>query len=233
MDDLIREQKNPAHQMTPKGRAIEEESFRLVDEEAGPHGFPEGEWAVVRRMIHATADFEYKDLTRFSPGAVEAGLRAIQAGARILVDARMIACGLNPDRLRLFGNEVVELLGHPEVVARAKATGETRAEAAVAYAQEKGLLEGAIVGVGNAPTFLLALARAVEAGTRPALVLGMPVGFVNVQEAKAALMRLPVPWIVALGRKGGSTLVVAALHALIRLAADGGVDTSKLYRRGG
>ena len=124
MDDLIKAQKNPAHQMTEKGRAIEEESFRIVDQEAGPHGFSPLEWHVVRRMIHATTDFEYKALTRFSQGAVEAGLKAIQAGARILVDARMIACGLNPERLRLFGNEVVELLAHPEVVARAKATGE-------------------------------------------------------------------------------------------------------------
>ena len=213
--------------MTEKGRAIEEESFRLVDLEAGPHGFSPLEWPVVRRMIHATADFEYKDLTRFSPGAVEAGLRALMGGARILVDARMIACGLNPERLALFGNEVMELLTHSEVVARAQATGGTRAEAAVAYAQEKGLLEGAVVGVGNAPTFLLALARAIEEGSRPALVLGMPVGFVNVVEAKRALMGTGVPWIVTEGRKGGSTLVVAALHALLRLAADGGVDTSR------
>lgn len=231
MDELIRKQKNPAHQMTEKGRAIEEESFRIVDEEAGPHGFSELEWPIVRRMIHATADFEYKALTRFSPKAVEAGLEALKRGARILVDARMIACGLNPERLALFGNEVVELLTHPEVVARARAAGGTRAEAAVAYAEEKGLLEGAIVGVGNAPTFLLAVAEAVARGARPALVLGMPVGFVNVAEAKRALMALPVPWIVTEGRKGGSTLVVAALHALIRLAADGGVDTSRTHRR--
>lgn len=232
MDDLIARQRNPAHQMTPKGRAIEEESFRLVDLEAGPHGFSELEWPIVRRIIHATADFEFKNLTRFSPGAVEAGLRAIQAGARILVDARMITCGLNPERLALFGNEVVELLSHPEVVARAKASGGTRAEAAVAYADEVGLLEGSLVGVGNAPTFLLALVERVRQGARPALVLGMPVGFVNVEEAKRALMAAPVPWIVTEGRKGGSTLVVAALHALIRLAADGGVDTSREARGG-
>ena len=206
MDDLIQRRLNPTHQMTEKGRAIEEESFRVVDEEAGPHGFSELEWAVVRRMIHATADFEYKDLTRFSPHAVEAGLKALMGGARILVDARMIACGLNPERLALFGNEVVELLTHPEVVARAQATGGTRAEAAVGYAREAGLLEGAVVGVGNAPTFLLV-------------------------EAKEALMRTGVPWIVTGGRKGGSTLVVAALHALLRLAADGGVDTSRRLRR--
>ncbi|KHG65921.1 precorrin-8X methylmutase [Thermus sp. 2.9] len=218
--------------MTERGRAIEEESFRVVDEEAGPHSFSELEWPIVRRMIHATADFEYKELTRFSPKAVEAGLKALMAGARILVDARMIACGLNPERLRLFGNEVVELLSHPEVVERAKATGGTRAEAAVRYAEERGLLEGAIVGVGNAPTFLLALVEAVRRGAQPALVLGMPVGFVNVLEAKRALMEAPVPWIVTEGRKGGSTLVVAALHALLRLAADGGVDTSKAYRGG-
>ncbi|WP_198665553.1 precorrin-8X methylmutase [Thermus sediminis] len=232
MDDLIQSQKNPAHQMTAKGRAIEEASFRMVDEEAGPHGFSPLEWPVVRRMIHATADFQFKELTRFSPGAVEAGLEALKGGARILVDARMIACGLNPERLALFGNEVVELLSHPEVVQRAKATGGTRAEAAVDYAEEQGLLEGAIVGVGNAPTFLLALVGAIGRGAQPALVLGMPVGFVNVLEAKEALMASGVPWIVTLGRKGGSTLVVAALHALIRLAADGGVDTSGAGREG-
>ncbi|MFD3004705.1 precorrin-8X methylmutase [Thermus tengchongensis] len=232
MDELVRKRQNPAHQLTPKGRAIEEESFRIVDEEAGPHGFSPWEWPIVRRMIHATADFEYKDLTRFRPGAVEAGLEALKGGARILVDARMIACGLNPERLRIFGNEVVELLSHPEVVARAQTTGGTRAETAVAYAEEKGLLQGAIVGVGNAPTFLLALVEAIRRGARPALVLGMPVGFVNVAEAKRALMEAPVPWIVTEGRKGGSTLVVAALHALIRLAADGGVDTSRTLRGG-
>jgi len=232
VDDLIQQRKNPTHQMTAKGRAIEEESFRLVDLEAGPHRFSPLEWPIVRRMIHATADFEYKEITRFSPGAVEAGLKALQEGARILVDARMIACGLNPERLRLFGNEVVELLSHPEVIGRAQATGGTRAEAAVAYAEEKGLLEGSIVGVGNAPTFLLALVEAIRRGARPALVLGMPVGFVNVLEAKRALTEAPVPWIVTEGRKGGSTLVVAALHALLRLAADGGVDTSRAHREG-
>lgn len=207
-------------QLTLAGQRIEHDSFDIVDREAGAHAYTDAQWPVVRRMIHATADFEFNGLTRFHPRAVEAGLAAIAAGAAFVADVGMIGAGLSQPRLAHFGMQMHQFIADEDVIAAARAGNSTRAVQAMRKAHGLGLIEGGIVGVGNAPTALLEVLRLVrEQGVRPALILGMPVGFVSAAESKEELSQLQdVPWILTTGRKGGSTLVVAALHALLALA---------------
>lgn len=208
-------------QATAAGRAIEHDSFAIIDREAGAHAYAAGQWPVVRRMIHASADFELNGLTAFHPGAVEAGLAAIlRGGTPILADVEMIRVGLAADRLAYFGMPVHQFIQDPEVIERARLENTTKAVQAMRKAHRCGLLDGAVVAIGNAPTALLEVVRLMrQEGVRPALVVGMPVGFVSAAESKDRLAELDqVPWIVVRGRKGGSTLVVAALHALLALA---------------
>lgn len=211
-------------QLTALGRAIEHDSFALIDAEVGDaHAYSASQWPVVRRMIHASADFEFNGLTFFHPGAIEAGIAAIRRGAPVVADVEMICVGLSRPRLAHFGMKAHQFISDEDVIAAAKANGGTRAVEAMRKAHRLGLLEGSIVAVGNAPTALIEVVRLIEEeGVRPALVLGMPVGFVSAAESKERLMaQQEVPWIAIRGRKGGSTLVVAALHALLALAEEG------------
>ena len=209
-------------QMTSLGRKIENSSFQVIDDEVGAHSFPEGEWHVVRRVIHSTADFEYKELMAFGNGAIEAGIKGFLQGAPLLVDVRMIDSGLNQNRLSQFGCQVHCFISDEDVIADAKKAGSTRAAYSVRKAHSLGLLDGAIVAVGNAPTFLLELSQLIKKeGVRPALIVGVPVGFVSAAESKEEVMTLEeTPFIVSKGRKGGSPIAVAILHALMYQAAD-------------
>jgi precorrin-8X/cobalt-precorrin-8 methylmutase len=196
------------------GRRIEEESFAIIDREAGAHPFAAREWTVVRRVVHATADFEFTRAMELSPGAVEAGVAALRAGAPVLADVRMIAAGLPRLGIRCF-------IGDEDVGDAARARGTTRAAEAMRKAARLSLLDGAVVAVGNAPTALAEVQRLVEEeGARPALVVAVPVGFVGAVESKEAARRLEVPWIVARGRKGGTPVAVATLNALALLAEE-------------
>jgi len=208
-------------QLTRAGQAIEHDSFAIIDAEVGPHTYGAGEWPIVRRMIHANADFDFNGLTDFHPDAVEAGVRAMLAGgAPVVADVEMICSGLSKPRLAHFGMHTYQFISDPDVIETARLEDTTRAVQAMRKAHRKGLLDGAIVGIGNAPTALIELVRLIrEEGVRPALVVGMPVGFVSAAESKDLMAQLnEVPWIVIRGRKGGSTLVVATLHALLSLA---------------
>lgn len=208
-------------QLTAAGRAIEHDSFAIIDAEAGPHAYSADQWPVVRRMIHANADFEFNGLTDFHPAAVEAGLAAIlKGGTPIVADVEMICVGLSASRLKHFGVTTHHFISDADVIAQAQAEDTTRAVQAMRKAHRQGLLDGAIVGIGNAPTALIEVVRLIkEEGARPALVIGMPVGFVSAAESKDLMAGVQdVPWIVIRGRKGGSTLVVAAIHALLGVA---------------
>ncbi|NOT86253.1 MAG: precorrin-8X methylmutase [Methylococcaceae bacterium] len=207
-------------QLTQAGQQIEHDSFAIVDREVGSHAYTEGQWQVVRRMIHATADFEFNGLTEFSEQAVEAGIAAILAGAPIVADVEMICVGLSHPRLAHFGIRAHEFIADEDVIAAAKQVNSTRAVQAMRKAHRLGLLAGGIVAVGNAPTALLEVLRLIETeGVKPALIVGMPVGFVSAAESKDYLSQLDgVPWLITRGRKGGSTLVVAAIHALLSQA---------------
>jgi precorrin-8X/cobalt-precorrin-8 methylmutase len=217
---------NDMRQMTALGRSIEDGSFAIIDAEAGAHAFGPAEWQVVRRVIHATADFEFKALMRFHPRAVRAGIEALRGGCPVLVDVKMIAAGLNEERLAAYGCTLVSYISDEDVIATAKANNSTRAIEAMRKAYRLGKLDGAVVAIGNAPTALLETVRLVQdAGAKPALVIGVPVGFVSAAESKEAALSLATPHIVARGRKGGSPIAVAIIHALLLLAAQGGCES--------
>jgi precorrin-8X/cobalt-precorrin-8 methylmutase len=208
-------------QMTELGRRIESDSFSIIDAEVGPHSFPPREWEIVRRVIHATADFEYKDLMHFHPRAVDAGIEALRRSCPILPDVKMIQVGLNEERLQYFACPTACYISDADVIQVAKDRNSTRAREAYRKAHREKMLDGAIVAVGNAPTALLEiLDLARDEGVRPALVVGVPVGFVSAAESKEALMESDIPFIVSRGRKGGSTIAVSILHALMVFAAE-------------
>ena len=207
-------------QLTQAGQQIEHDSFAVVDQEVGKHNYTDDQWPVVRRMIHATADFEFNGLTRFHPDAISAGVAAILAGKPIVADVEMICVGVSRPRLAHFGVAMHQFISDTDVIEQAHAVNSTRAVQAMRKAHRQGLLDGGIVAVGNAPTALLEVVRLInEEQVRPALIIGMPVGFVSAAESKAILSELnEIPWIITHGRKGGSTLVVAAIHAILALA---------------
>lgn len=204
-------------QLTRRGRRIEADSFAIVDAEAGDHGWEPDAWQVVRRVVHATADFDFVRLMAISDGAVAAGVAALRRGAPITVDVGMIAAGLSAPRLGHFGCTVRCHIADPDVIERARAEDTTRAVLAMRKAKDR--MQGGVVAVGNAPTALLEVARMVrEEAVKPALVIGVPVGFVSAAESKEVAAQLAVPTIVCAGRKGGSPVAVAVLHALLALA---------------
>jgi len=207
-------------QLTRAGQVIEHDSFAIIDAEVGPHDYTDGQWPIVRRMIHANADFDFNGLTDFHADAVEAGITSmLKGGTPVVADVEMICSGLSQPRLGHFGMKTHQFISDADVIETAKAEDTTRAVQAMRKAHRKGLLDGAIIGIGNAPTALIELVRLIrEEGAKPALVVGMPVGFVSAAESKDLMAEVnDVPWIVIRGRKGGSTLVVATLHALLSL----------------
>lgn len=202
---------------------IEQRSMDTIDREAPPHDFSPDQWEVVRRMIHATADFGLMETTRFSEDAFTAGAAALRAGCGIYADSNMIKAATSPMRLCSVRSDYTKEkvfchISDPDVAKEAKAADLPRSLYAVRKA--KPMLHGGIACFGNAPVALLELNRMImEEGIRPALVIAMPVGFVHVVESKEELMRLGVPHIVVTGRRGGSPLAVSALHALCTVAA--------------
>jgi precorrin-8X/cobalt-precorrin-8 methylmutase len=213
-------QNTVTEQLTQAGQQIEHDSFAIVDAEAGPHAYSPGQWQVVRRIIHATADFEFNGLTCFHPQAIAAAVQAVARGAPIVADVEMICVGLSRPRLAHFGSSTHQFISDQDVIARANAENSTRAVQAMRKAHQQKLLNGGIVAIGNAPTALLEVLRLIrEQRIRPALIVGMPVGFVSAAESKKLLSEITdIPWITIAGRKGGSTLVVATIHAILALA---------------
>jgi precorrin-8X/cobalt-precorrin-8 methylmutase len=196
---------------------IERTSFEIIDREAGTHHFSEQQWHIVRRMIHTTADFEFKQTVRFHPHAVSAGIEAIQQGKMVITDTNMARAGIRTKDLAQFGVAVKCYMNYPLVLAKAKTNGTTRARAAVDMAVTE-MADGIYV-IGNAPTALLRLIELVnEKKARPALIVGLPVGFVNAAESKAALIETGYPYISNLGRKGGSNVAASVVNALAILA---------------
>ena len=198
---------------------IETESMRIIDSEVPePRPYAGMEWNIVRRMIHTTADFEMLKLVRFHEKAVESGLAAMKNGAVIVTDTEMARCGMPLRRLTPLGCTVHCLMNDERVIARAKNENITRAKAAIDVAVSE--IKPQIYVVGNAPTALIRLAEHLDSGSvSPALVVAMPVGFVNAAESKALLMSRDVPYIAIEGRKGGSALAASVINALAILAA--------------
>lgn len=213
--------KSDMRQMTSRGRAIEDNSFSIIDQEAGRHDFPLDQWEVVRRVIHATADFEFKNLMEFHSDAVNSGIQALRNGCSIVCDVQMIVAGLNRDRLDAYGCKTYSFISDDDVILAAKEKNSTRAIESMQKAWRGHLIDGSVIAIGNAPTALLEVARLVkEKNARPALILGVPVGFVSAVESKETVLDLNVPYIISRGRKGGSTIAVAILHALLLLSTE-------------
>ncbi|WP_025680725.1 precorrin-8X methylmutase [Paenibacillus massiliensis] len=203
--------------LTVQPQEIEGKSFEMITEELGEHPFTEEQYPVVQRVIHASADFELGRSMVFHPDAITAGIRAIQAGEPLVADVQMIQAGISKDRLARFGMDVSVYISDPDVIEEAKRLNTTRAIISMRKAIKRA--DGGIYAIGNAPTALLELIRMVKEGeAKPGLIIGMPVGFVSAAESKDELRKLDIPYITNIGRKGGSTIVVAAVNALSLMA---------------
>ena len=198
---------------------IEKRSFEIITELLGERKLdPENE-LVIKRVIHTSADFDYADNLVFSPHAVQKGIEALRSGCDIVTDTQMAKAGINKTILGKLGGEVHCFMSDPDVAAEAKERGITRAIVSMERAAK--LSKPCIFAIGNAPTALISLHEQIQAGTlHPALVVGVPVGFVNVVESKELLLTMDVPHIVARGRKGGSNVAAAICNALLYQASN-------------
>jgi precorrin-8X/cobalt-precorrin-8 methylmutase len=203
-----------------KPEEIEAESFRTIDDEAGDHGWCDAEWQIVRRVIHTSADFEYANSMIFSDGAIGKAVAALRSGAGIVTDTNMALSGISKARLTPFACTVSCHVADSDVGAIAKREGVTRSIVAMRKAASN--LHNRIFVIGNAPTALFELLRLTAEGTiTPALIIGLPVGFVGAEESKNALATTGhgIPFITNIGRKGGSNVAAAVVNALAILAA--------------
>lgn len=199
---------------------IEKKSFEIIGEEMGPVELDPLEKPVIFRAIHTSADFDYLENLKFSKDVVAHGIEAIKKGAVIVTDTNMAKAGINKTRLQEYGGQVHCFIADEDVAAAAKANGTTRAVASMEKAAE---LEGPVIfAIGNAPTALVRLLELAEEGRiKPELIIGAPVGFVNVVESKELLLdQNEIPYIVARGRKGGSNIAAAICNAILYQCAE-------------
>ncbi len=198
--------------LTP--REIEAKSMETITKELNGRTWPEPEFSIVKRCIHTSADFDYADNLRFSENAAKIGVEVLKNGADIVTDTKMAAAGINKNKLAALGGEVHCYISDPDVVEEAKARGCTRSTVCMERGAKLG--KPTIFVIGNAPTALIELHRLIrEEGLRPALIVGVPVGFVNVVESKELIMTDGVPYIVAAGRKGGSNIAASIVNAML------------------
>ena len=197
-----------------KPMEIEKRSFEIIAEELGERRIDPEYDLLVRRVIHTTADFDYYDTLCFSEHAAKVAMEALRAGCPVVTDTTMAMAGINKRALARFGGETHCFIGDADVAEEAKARGVTRSLVSMEKAART--LGPAIFAIGNAPTALYSICDLVRAGKlQPQMVIGVPVGFVNVVEAKEAIMELGVPYIVARGRKGGSNVAAAIVNSLL------------------
>lgn len=203
--------------ITVQPQMIEVKSFEMIDEEIGEHSFTEEQYPIVRRVIHASADFELGNSLLFHRDAIRSGIEAVRSGKPVIADVQMIQSGVSKQRIEKFGGDVRVYISDPDVMEEAKRLNTTRAIISMRKAVKE--VDGGIYAIGNAPTALLELIRLIKEGeAKPSLIIGLPVGFVSAPESKEELAKLDVPFITNIGRKGGSTVTVAALNAITLLA---------------
>ncbi|MBQ7621820.1 MAG: precorrin-8X methylmutase, partial [Candidatus Methanomethylophilaceae archaeon] len=190
-----------------KPEDIEKRSMEIITSELGGRTWPEPQFSIVKRCIHTSADFDYADNLRFSKDAENIGVKAIRNGAHIVTDTKMAAAGINKNKLKEYGGEVHCFISDDDVVKEAKERGCTRATICMEKGAEIAKDHPVIFAIGNAPTALVRLAEMIDAGElKPALIIGAPVGFVNVVESKELILERDVPYIIPVGRKGGSNI---------------------------
>ena len=203
---------------TRKGQSIEDESMEIIEREVGSHPYNELEWPIVRRIIHATADFDFAGENKivFHKDAITSGINALKNGCSIIVDVNGVIGGLNKQNPKDFGNNLICNISDPDLAERAKQENKTRAQMSMRIAASE--MNGGILVIGNAPTALLEVIKMIRKGvTKPALVIGIPVGFVSAAESKEELQTVDVPFITNTGRKGGSSCAASIVNALFKL----------------
>jgi precorrin-8X/cobalt-precorrin-8 methylmutase len=215
---LVEQYALPAGQIEPRSMAI-------IQGLLPPSDDSQQALAVVHRIVHTTGDLSLADQIKFHQAALPAGIQALKTGCAIITDVHMVEAGISRPLMEKLGCSLHCVIDHPEVYAMADSAGVTRSIAAMRWLAQPTssggpVLDGAIVAIGNAPTALLALLDLVDAGVvRPALIVGVPVGFVAAAESKKELMDRDTPYITLPGTRGGSTIAVATVNALLRLAA--------------
>ena len=203
---------------TRKGQSIEDESMEIIEHEVGSHPYNDMEWPIVRRVIHATADFDFagKNKIIFHKDAITSGISALKNGCSIITDVNGVIGGLNKQNPKDFGNNIICNISDSSLAERAKQENKTRAQMSMRVAAFE--MNGGIVVIGNAPTALLEVIKMIREGiTKPALVIGIPVGFVSAAESKEELQTINVPFITNTGRKGGSSCAASIVNALFKL----------------
>ena len=206
---------------TRKGQGIEDESMQIIDDEVGSHQYDKFQWPIVRRVIHATADFDFagKNKIVFHKDAVMNGINALKEGCSIVVDVNGVIGGLNKQNPKDFGNKVICNISDPDIAEQAKKENKTRSQMSMRAAASE--INGGVVAIGNAPTALLEVIQMISEGiTKPALIIGIPVGFVAAAESKEELQMIDVPFITNTGRKGGSSCAASIVNALFKLSRE-------------
>jgi precorrin-8X/cobalt-precorrin-8 methylmutase len=202
--------------MSQRAFDIEKRSFEIIDSEIGAHGYNEMEWVIVRRVIHATADFDFARSCRilFHPRAISCAFEAIKSGCTIVTDVDMVLAAISKKSTRELHLRTVCYISDQSLPEDARRPGKTRSEMAMRKAASA--MQGGMVVIGNAPTALYEVIRMLKAGeASPAIVIGIPVGFVSATESKEELARTDVPFITNIGRKGGSPAASAIVNAIM------------------
>ncbi|MFZ3064716.1 MAG: precorrin-8X methylmutase [Nitrospirota bacterium] len=198
---------------------IERKSFEIIDSLIGKHNFTEKELAIVKRVIHTIGDIDFGRELIIHPEAIDKGISAIKSGNNIVTDVNMVKAGVREKTLNSFGGRLYCFVNDNEVIKKSADKKKTRSALGMQKAMPE--LNNGIVAIGNAPTALFEIIRLIrDEGLRPALIVGVPVGFIDAAESKEELLKVDVPYITNKGRKGGSPVAVAIINALIILAKE-------------
>ncbi|HYL66214.1 MAG TPA: precorrin-8X methylmutase [Nitrosopumilaceae archaeon] len=207
--------------ITQKGQSIEDKSMEIIENEIGSHSYSKDEWPIVRRVIHSTADFDFarQNMIVFHKNSISSGINALKNGCNIIVDVNGVIGGLNKENLKEFGNKAICNISEPKIVEEAKKLNKTRAQTSMRMAASE--MNGGVIAIGNAPTALIEVIQMIKENvTHPALVIGIPVGFVCAVESKEELQTIDIPYITNKGRKGGSPCASAIVNALFKIVKE-------------
>ena len=217
-DELKKTYRAKSRDMSEAALGIEENSMKIIESEIGIHGYTKAQWNIVRRVIHATADFDFakpdKNGIIFSTSAIENAFGAFKQRHHIVVDVDMVLSGINKKSVAKIGTNLICNISNKDVVEISKNQNKTRSTVAMRYSSKE--IDGGIVVIGNAPTALYEVIKMVnEDAVRPSLVIGIPVGFVSASESKLELSKVNVEFITNIGRKGGSPAASSIINALM------------------
>jgi precorrin-8X/cobalt-precorrin-8 methylmutase len=205
-------------EMSKRSLDIEKKSFDIIDTEIGVHHYNNLEWVIVRRVIHATADFDFARKGRliFHRDVIESAFNAMKNKCNIVTDVDMVLSGINKKSIASLGLKAICYISNESLIDQSRKSNRTRSEIAMRHAANE--MDGGIVAIGNAPTALYETIKMIREGlTKPAVVIGIPVGFVSAPESKEELMKTYIPFITNVGRKGGSPVASSIVNAIMLL----------------